>query len=110
MFLDYLANPHQTAKHLKPLETQFDFNKCRVIAIQGQEHAIWTSTAVSDLAAIVALAVDYDGKWPTIGGIQGNRLTFSQIIAIGEKVRGTLLRPHQCRGMLNCKTRSSLYS
>lgn len=47
-----------------------------------------TLTTAADLAAIVARAVDYDGKWPVNGGIRGNRVTYSQIIEIGERVRG----------------------
>ena len=47
-----------------------------------------TLTTVADLASIVARAVDYEGKWPVTGGISGNRLTFSQIVEMGSRVRG----------------------
>ena len=56
--------------------------------MDGHEDAIMTLTTVADLAAVVARAIDYDGRWPTTGGIRGNRLTFSQILEIGRRVRG----------------------
>lgn len=47
-----------------------------------------TLTTAADVAAVVARAVNYEGEWPEIGGIRGNRVTFSQVIEIGEKTRG----------------------
>ncbi len=88
LFLDYLATPYQTAKHVTPLDSLFDYDNCRAIVVDGHEDAIMTLTAAADLAAIVARAVDYSGEWPTTGGIQGNRVTFSRVIQIGEKIRG----------------------
>ncbi|KAL7904473.1 hypothetical protein GGI35DRAFT_472408 [Trichoderma velutinum] len=61
-----------------------EINK-RGIVVEGHEDAIMNLTSVADFAAIVARAVDYEGgKWPTIGGIRGSRLTFTQIFAIGD--------------------------
>lgn len=47
-----------------------------------------TLTTVQDIAGFVARAMDYDGEWPKAGGIRGNRVTISEIIKIGEKLRG----------------------
>jgi hypothetical protein len=47
-----------------------------------------TYTAVTDLVNIVVKAIDYEGEWPKIGGINGHTLSFAEEIAIGEKVRG----------------------
>ncbi|KAI1409445.1 NAD(P)-binding protein [Hypoxylon sp. FL1857] len=88
LLLDYLAYPYKTAKHVDPLQTIFDFQNKRAIVVDGHEDAIMTLTTVADLAAVVARAVDYEGTWPRIGGIRGNRVTFSQIIDIGRRVRG----------------------
>ncbi|KAK3317009.1 hypothetical protein B0H66DRAFT_520195 [Apodospora peruviana] len=89
LYLDYLASPHRTAKYVTPLETFIDFQHRRAIVVEGHEDAYMTLTAVSDIAGVVAQAVDLeDGKWPAIGGIRGNRVTISQIIGIGEKTRG----------------------
>ncbi|EPS35796.1 hypothetical protein H072_10797 [Dactylellina haptotyla CBS 200.50] len=88
LFLDYLAFPHKTSKYVDPLQTIFDFEHKRTIVVDGHEDSIMTFTTVADLAGIIALAVDYQGKWPTNGGIRGNRLTYSQVIEIGGRVRG----------------------
>lgn len=47
-----------------------------------------TVTSAADVTAMIARAVDYEGEWPEVGGMRGNRLSFSEIIAIGERVRG----------------------
>jgi hypothetical protein len=47
-----------------------------------------TLTTVQDIAGVVAQAVEVEGEWPKIGGIQGNSVTISQILKIGENVRG----------------------
>ncbi|KAJ9614316.1 hypothetical protein H2200_002452 [Cladophialophora chaetospira] len=88
LFLDYLAFPYKTTKHIDPLQTVFDLENCRAILVEGHEDAIMTLTAAADVAAIVTHAVECEAEWPEIGGISGNRMTFSQIIALGEKVRG----------------------
>jgi hypothetical protein len=90
MFLDYLAFPHQTSKYIEPLSTPFDYELCRAIAVASHEDAIMTLTSVADLAAIVTLAVGYEGAWPEVGGIRGNRVSFSEIIKLGERIRGKL--------------------
>ncbi|KAK7747172.1 hypothetical protein SLS62_009114 [Diatrype stigma] len=88
LFLDYLAFPYKTAKYFDPLQTIFDFEHRRAIVMEGHEDAIMTLTTVADLAAVVARAVDYDSRWPETGGIRGNRITFSQLLEVGKRVRG----------------------
>ncbi|KFX89807.1 hypothetical protein O988_08484 [Pseudogymnoascus sp. VKM F-3808] len=87
LFLNYLASPHKTAKHVAPLNTMFDFENRRAVVVDGYDF-IMTFTTVQDLARVVAQVVDYDGEWPAIGGIRGNRVSVSQILKIGERVRG----------------------
>ncbi|KAI1765052.1 NAD(P)-binding protein [Hypoxylon sp. FL1150] len=89
LFLNYLAYPHKTAKHVEPLQSVFDFENNRAMVVEGHEEAIITLTAVSDIAAVVARAVEYEGTWPTTGGIRGSRATFSQILEVDQKVRGS---------------------
>lgn len=88
LFLDYLAYPHKTAKYLNPLQTVFDFQHRRAIVVDGHEHACITVTTAADFAAVVARACGYVGEWPTVGGIQGNVVTVSQILDIGARARG----------------------
>lgn len=47
-----------------------------------------TLTTAYDLASVVVRVVDYHGRWPEIGGIRGNRVTFSRVIEIGVEIRG----------------------
>lgn len=88
LFLDYLASPHRTTKHVTPLDTFIDFQNRRAIVVDGHDDAILTLTTVRDIAGVVARAVDLAGDWPKVGGIRGNRVTVSQILEIGERVRG----------------------
>ncbi|KAI0528268.1 NAD(P)-binding protein [Xylaria bambusicola] len=88
LFLDYLAFPYKTAKYLDPLQCVFDFKNRRAITVDGHEDAIMTLTTAADMAAIIAKAVGCDGKWPTNGGICGNRVSVAQILEIGHRVRG----------------------
>ncbi|KAH8430845.1 uncharacterized protein LDX57_008509 [Aspergillus melleus] len=83
LFLDYLASPYKTAKHVGPLDTVFDFKNCRAILVDGHENAIITLTTVADLAAVIARAVDYEGESPETGGIRGNRVAVGGIVKIG---------------------------
>jgi hypothetical protein len=86
--LDYLASPHKTAKYVTPLDTFIDFQNRRAIVVEGHEDAVMALTTVRDIAGVVARAVELDGEWPKFGGIQGNRVTISQILKIGENARG----------------------
>ncbi|OBT73192.1 hypothetical protein VF21_08702 [Pseudogymnoascus sp. 05NY08] len=87
LFLNYLAFPHRTSKHVVPLNTMFDFENRRAIVVEGHDF-VMTFTTVRDLAGVVTEAVDYGGEWPVTGGIRGNRVSVSKILKIGEKVRG----------------------
>lgn len=60
----------------------------RAMVVDDHEDAIMTVTSVADVAAVVSRTVDYEGSWPTTGGIRGNRVTFSQVLEIGRRVRG----------------------
>lgn len=69
------------------MEMGFDFDQCRIIAPAPGDSKI-TLTTVRDLVNIVVMAVDYEGEWPAIGGIQGTTVTIDKIIQMGEDVRG----------------------
>ncbi|PVH76900.1 NmrA-like family protein [Cadophora sp. DSE1049] len=89
MFLDYLASPTKTAKYVTPLDTFFDFQNRRAIIVEGYEDAFMCFTTVGDIAKVIAKAVDLD-EWPKFGGIQGSRVTISQVLEIGQRIRGPL--------------------
>lgn len=91
MFVNYLTHPHQSARHLPTIGTPFDFANRRMILVDGDDKARLTWTAVQDLAGVVARAVDYEGEWPVVGGIQGANISVGQLITLGEKVRGEFI-------------------
>ena len=74
-----------------------DFQNRRAIVVDGHD-AIMTYTTAEDLAAVVVRAVDLDGEWPMIGGISGDKLPISQILQIGEKLRGEACHIHSILG------------
>ncbi|KAH0431623.1 NmrA-like family protein [Colletotrichum camelliae] len=88
LFTNYLTYPFSSSKHVTQLETPVDFNQCRALVVDGSEDAPLTFTTAQDLARIVALAVEYKGEWPLVGGIKGAEITMGQLIALGEKIRG----------------------
>ena len=87
--MNYYAAPYKTSKHVHPFQNQIDFNNRRAIVLEGGEDSRISLITVQDFCNVVARAVEYDGVWPAVGGIRGDELTVRQLIAVGEKVRGT---------------------
>ena len=87
-FVDYLAYPHRTSPHFHNMQMMFDFQNRRAIITSGSENAPITLTSVSDMASVVAAALDYSDPWPVLGGICGTHTTAGEIIALGEKLLG----------------------
>ena len=71
------------------LETPFDFNNRRALVLDGGDDHRITLTTVQDLANVVARAIDFQGEWPVVSGIRGAYISIGQLIALGEKLRGT---------------------
>ncbi|QKX61051.1 uncharacterized protein TRUGW13939_08197 [Talaromyces rugulosus] len=88
MFTDYLVHPYNSAKHFRSFETQFDFYNRRVLVREEGLGDVVTFTTLEDFANIVVKAVEYQGEWPTVGGIRGTDISIGELIALGEKVRG----------------------
>ncbi|KAH0366624.1 NAD(P)-binding protein, partial [Aureobasidium melanogenum] len=92
LFLDYLTSPYKTAKHLRQMQTPFDFDQGRFIIAEGSSDSRMTLTTVQDLAQVVAKAIDYEHPWPVVGGISGVEMSLKQMIELGEKIRGKPFR------------------
>ncbi|GAB1318521.1 Oxidoreductase BOA1 (Fragment) [Madurella fahalii] len=84
-FLNYLAGSRRTAKYLEPLVTTVDVDNCRAMVPGGSHHLI-SHVTIQDVVNIVVKAVDYEGEWPKIGGINGATVSIADEIAIYEKV------------------------
>ncbi|KAL1794104.1 hypothetical protein ACET3X_007525 [Alternaria dauci] len=87
-FTEYFAAPHRTAKHFHTFKMFADFEYRRAIILEGSEDAPLTLTTVEDMAKVVALALEYTGKWPTVGGFQGTQTTLSAFLSLAESIRG----------------------
>lgn len=67
-----------------------DFANRRVLQPDdGDSELVFTT--VEDTAEITARAVEYDGEWPEIGGMTGQKMTVAEIVKIGEELRGRCL-------------------
>lgn len=89
-FTNYFAAPYRTAKHFNTFKMFADFENRRAIVLENSENAPLTLTTVEDTAKVVALALEYEGKWPQSGGIQGSQTTVGEFLALAEKIRGKL--------------------
>ncbi|KAJ5748290.1 uncharacterized protein N7511_009986 [Penicillium nucicola] len=90
LFVNYLTRPYKTTKHIHQIEIPFDFANRRFITIDGSDNDQITLTTVKDLANVVARAIDFEGEWPVVGGIQGTNISLGQLLALGKTVRGGL--------------------
>jgi len=89
MLMNYLADLLKITKHIPISQTPIDFANRRVLLVERSEDAYITLTTPHDFANVVAKAVEYEGEWPLVGGIQGSNLTIPELITLGEKIRGT---------------------
>lgn len=88
IFTNYLTFPYNSSKHVDLFEIPINFDQRRAIIVEGDEDHVITVTTAQDLAKVVALAVEYEGEWPLVGGIRGANITVSELIKLGEKIRG----------------------
>lgn len=91
--MNYHGGSRQTAKFYKThaiLQTNHDEGWTRVV---GDLTSRVSYTAIHDIANIVVKAIDYEGEWPEIGGINGDTLSLAEEVAIGEKITGKFRKP-----------------
>ncbi|KAF2490824.1 NmrA-like family protein-like protein [Lophium mytilinum] len=87
LFMDYFAHPHALATHLYTWPFFVDYQHRRAMRLDAGTQPI-VLTAIRDVAAVVALALDYPGEWPTVGGIRGSQTSINELIKLGEEIRG----------------------
>lgn len=86
--MDYLCHPYKTAKYITTTVVNVDFVKKHAIVVEGTLDDEITYTSVNDIANIVTQAIDFEGEWPVVGGMSGDRISIRQLLKIGEEVRG----------------------
>lgn len=55
--------------------------------IEGTEGGQLSLITVKDFCEMIVRAVEHEGEWPVVGGIQADVLTVAELIALGEKIR-----------------------
>ncbi|KAF4535875.1 NmrA-like family protein [Lasiodiplodia theobromae] len=88
-FTNFFAWPHKTTPHFTLIPMYVDFHNRRAL-VPGDGNFTITLTTIEDMAAVVAEALDYPGKWPTVGGIQGSQITIKELVELGNKLRGSM--------------------
>lgn len=107
--MNYFGHPHRTSKYLSTAPWLIDFAGKKSLVVEDHLDTYVTITTVQDIAKVVALAVEYKGEWPVIGGIRGSRMTVAEVIQVGEKVRGeSMLRNTRSSCIQVPKPRSAL--
>jgi len=87
-FMDYFCHPHKTTKYVTTTVVNVDFEKRRAIVAEGTLDDDIVYTSVEDIANVVTQAVDYEGEWPEVGGISGEKITIRQLLKLGEDITG----------------------
>jgi hypothetical protein len=85
--LNYFSYPHKSAEYFYNTEVKIDFQNCRAITLDESDNQV-TLTTIQDVDRVVAVAIDFEGEWPETGGIQGGQIKLSELIKLGEKLRG----------------------
>ncbi|KAJ5908180.1 hypothetical protein N7495_000862 [Penicillium taxi] len=86
--MNYLTRPYKSSKHVHQLDIHWDLEKRRVLMMEEGDNDRITLTTVQDIANVVTRAIDYEGKWPTVGGMKGTDMTMRELLALAEEVRG----------------------
>lgn len=87
-FMEYAAWPIQRSKHVPPMPLTWQLDDLRIVAVRGHEDDPITLTTVGDIAGVVRLAIEYEGAWPEVGGINGSQTSIRQLQKAVEKIRG----------------------
>ncbi|CAF1214042.1 unnamed protein product [Adineta ricciae] len=86
IFMDYFASPQRASASLPPLTVGVDFNTCQA-DLFGTGNEPFCITRADDVGKFVAAALDLD-KWDEYTGMIGSRITWNELIKLGEKIRG----------------------
>lgn len=86
MFMNYLASGTAGVGYIKPWQAVVDVQNCTA-GLPGDGNNTIVMTRAEDIGAFVAASLDLP-KWPEMSRMSGDRLTWNEIVALAEKVRG----------------------
>jgi hypothetical protein len=86
--MNYILSSRKPSKHIQHTGFIFVDHANHRARGPGDLTSRVTYTTIRDVVNIVVKAIDYEGEWPEVGGINGHTLSTAEEIAIGEKVTG----------------------
>lgn len=92
-FMNYLGCGTPGVGYIDPWKLIVDVENCSA-TIPGDGNNPIVMTRTEDIGAFVAASLDLP-KWPEVSRMRGDRMTYNEIVAVAEKVRG------QCESQLN---------
>lgn len=88
--MNYLSYPYISAEHLAIQCVGTDVaTKHALITEKGDAWQVYTT--VQDFAKVVALAIDFEGKWPEVGGVVGSRVREKDYIELMDRYTGRFI-------------------
>lgn len=85
-FMNYLASGTPGVGYLRPLKFILDVENCSGM-IPGDGNKPIVMTRAEDVGAFVAATLELP-KWPEVSRMAGDRLTYNEILALAEGIRG----------------------
>lgn len=85
-FADYWGMPHIQSL-LRPFTWGIDIANAKAV-IPGTGDEKFTVTYSIDLARVIVRLLDEKDKWPERGFLSGSDISFNEILAIAENIRG----------------------
>ncbi|CAK5272004.1 unnamed protein product [Mycena citricolor] len=95
IFLNYFATPSKGIAYLKPLKFWIDVEQCKAV-IPGDGNIPLAYTAVEDVGAFIAKALDSNKEWPRSFHIVGAKVTHNELVRMAERVRGCSFEVEYC--------------
>ena len=85
--MNYLVYPHNTATTLYISCVGYDIESGNAVLVDdGSDNRVYTT--IKDTAKVVAAAIDYEGRWPEIGGIVGERIAPRDVVKLLDNYTG----------------------
>ncbi|KAJ3539921.1 hypothetical protein NM208_g5288 [Fusarium decemcellulare] len=90
VFMNYLAPLKKIGADIAFVQLFVDFENCRAVVPEDPEgHDSTVSfTTIQGVARVVTKALDYEGEWPVRGGISASKTSISDLLQLGEMIRG----------------------
>ena len=89
VFMNYFASGTKGIGYLYPFKFVVDVENCTA-TLPGMGDSVIAFTAADDVGAFVAASLDLP-QWPKYSNMVGEKLSYNEVVAIAEKIKGTHL-------------------